>query len=554
MRRIELAATTAFGTAERLHRVGVLPAPASELAFVVYPWTVASDRLRAAGWEPRWSSAAVPRRAARGRAGPAGGGRSAGGHAGRRGDRCGGCGGRAHRHRRGLAPGAGASATLSPTVGDDWTCSTSPPPRSTAPTTRPGRARAASARARSCCRSAMLVTALLLAVLVVLPVPYAVNSPGPTRDVLGEHDGTPLIQISGAETYDSTGELRLTTVSGTGGPGFPSSVVDVLPGWLSTSVVVQPVELLYPPDQIAGRDRQVEHRRDGVLAGERDGRRARRSSGYEVPATLVVAGTVEGTDAAGKVEEGDVIVAIDGIPVPDYQGLIELLDAVEPGLDGHADGPPARPDRRRADRHRHQGRRRRADRRLHRPDVRLAGRRDHQHRRHRRPERRHDVRARDHRQDDARGRGERQGHRRDRAPSTSRARSAPIGGIRQKLAGAHRDGATWFLAPASNCDEVVGHVPDGLRVVQDLDPARGPRGHHRDRRGRRPTTCRPARSSGSLEGRAHRGDEPGHEVRALADLLVGVVRARPHRAPRRVRRAARRRRAARPGARGAPSR
>ena len=42
----------------------------------------------------------------------------------------------------------------------------------------------------------------------------------------------------------------------------------------------------------------------------------------------------------------------------------------------------------------------------------------------------------------------------------------PIGGIRQKLAGATRDGATWFLAPAANCDEVVGHVPRGLRVVR----------------------------------------------------------------------------------------
>lgn len=58
LRRIELAAVTAFGTAERLHRVRVLPAPASELAYTVYPWTVASDRLRASGWEPRWSSAA----------------------------------------------------------------------------------------------------------------------------------------------------------------------------------------------------------------------------------------------------------------------------------------------------------------------------------------------------------------------------------------------------------------------------------------------------------------------------------------------------------------
>lgn len=42
----------------------------------------------------------------------------------------------------------------------------------------------------------------------------------------------------------------------------------------------------------------------------------------------------------------------------------------------------------------------------------------------------------------------------------------PIGGIRLKLLASQRDGAKWFLAPADNCDEVVGHVPDGLRVVK----------------------------------------------------------------------------------------
>lgn len=41
-----------------------------------------------------------------------------------------------------------------------------------------------------------------------------------------------------------------------------------------------------------------------------------------------------------------------------------------------------------------------------------------------------------------------------------------IGGIRLKMLGAKRDGATWFLAPAGNCDEVAGHVPDGLRDVR----------------------------------------------------------------------------------------
>jgi PDZ domain-containing protein len=47
----------------------------------------------------------------------------------------------------------------------------------------------------------------------------------------------------------------------------------------------------------------------------------------------------------------------------------------------------------------------------------------------------------------------------------------PIGGIRQKMYGAKDAGATVFLAPASNCDEVTGHIPSGLTVysVKTLD-------------------------------------------------------------------------------------
>jgi PDZ domain-containing protein len=41
----------------------------------------------------------------------------------------------------------------------------------------------------------------------------------------------------------------------------------------------------------------------------------------------------------------------------------------------------------------------------------------------------------------------------------------PIGGIRQKMYGAERSGATHFLAPVGNCSEVVGHIPTGLTVI-----------------------------------------------------------------------------------------
>jgi nucleoside-diphosphate-sugar epimerase len=56
MRSIVLPPAVAFATAERLHRVGVLPAPASELRYLTHPWVVGSQRLRAAGWQPRWTN------------------------------------------------------------------------------------------------------------------------------------------------------------------------------------------------------------------------------------------------------------------------------------------------------------------------------------------------------------------------------------------------------------------------------------------------------------------------------------------------------------------
>ncbi|QJW37431.1 NAD-dependent epimerase/dehydratase family protein [Cellulosimicrobium protaetiae] len=59
LRTVQLPPATAFGAAERLHRVGVLPSPANDLAFVVHPWSVSAGRLHGAGWEPTWTGAAA---------------------------------------------------------------------------------------------------------------------------------------------------------------------------------------------------------------------------------------------------------------------------------------------------------------------------------------------------------------------------------------------------------------------------------------------------------------------------------------------------------------
>ncbi len=62
-RHIELPASVAFGTAERLHRLGVTPAASSDLQYLVHPWVVDARRLAAGGWRPAYDNEAALRAA-----------------------------------------------------------------------------------------------------------------------------------------------------------------------------------------------------------------------------------------------------------------------------------------------------------------------------------------------------------------------------------------------------------------------------------------------------------------------------------------------------------
>ncbi|MGH3266606.1 MAG: NAD-dependent dehydratase, partial [Trebonia sp.] len=56
LKSVELPARLTFSAAQRLHRLGVTPAPAVELSYVVYPWVVDCATLRAVGWHPTFTN------------------------------------------------------------------------------------------------------------------------------------------------------------------------------------------------------------------------------------------------------------------------------------------------------------------------------------------------------------------------------------------------------------------------------------------------------------------------------------------------------------------
>jgi nucleoside-diphosphate-sugar epimerase len=61
MRSVVVPSSVAFATADRLHRVGALASPSSDLHYLVHPWVVGSQRLRETGWQPRWTNQAALR-------------------------------------------------------------------------------------------------------------------------------------------------------------------------------------------------------------------------------------------------------------------------------------------------------------------------------------------------------------------------------------------------------------------------------------------------------------------------------------------------------------
>lgn len=312
-----------------------------------------------------------------------------------------------------------------------------------------------------------LTLGLSVGMLLVTP-PYAIQRPGPTLDTLGDIDEVPLIAVEDAESYPAQGELRLTTVSVIGGPGYPATAGDVLRSWLDSGHTVLPREALF--DESETRE-DVSQRSAAAMTSSQTNATvaALEYLGYDVPTRLVVNSVAQDGAAAGVIEPEDVIVDIStpqagevelsnfadlagalavtppgesvevGVERGDQEERLEL-ETGDDGEGGSLLGVLIAPD----------------------IDVPIAI---------------------DFAIENVGGPsaglmlslgivdllspGDLTGgeHVAGTGTMSLDGQIGTIGGIRQKLVGAHRDGARWFLAPAGNCDETIGYEPDGLRVI-----------------------------------------------------------------------------------------
>lgn len=312
---------------------------------------------------------------------------------------------------------------------------------------------------------------VLALVLALAPAPFVIEQPGPVFNTLGTDQAVgskpsakarPLISIPDRKTYDTSGSLDLLTVSVVGNPEQRPSWFDILSAWFQPSKAVLPIDSVFPPGTTTEESNaenaalMVDSQQDAVAA-------ALNQLGYEFPQAVAVKQLIPDTPAAKVLKKGDEITSVNGHPVKGIQTLRDLIaqngtsKAAEVGIvrGGTASTVSIKP-------------------------ISSAGQTvlgigagmDYTF-----P---FDVKI---QLDDVGGPsagqmfalgiidkltpGELTGGKRVAGTGTidNEGNIGAIGGIRQKMYAARQTGgASYFLAPRSNCDEVTGHIPAGLHV------------------------------------------------------------------------------------------
>jgi PDZ domain-containing protein len=329
------------------------------------------------------------------------------------------------------------------------------------------------ARRRAVRRAAIASGALLIAGSWVR-LPLLVATPGPTFNTLGEINGTPMISISGTTTYPTEGSLDMTTVSERGGSSGGVFLGEAAVAWFAPKASLIPREVYYDPHESG---EQVNQRNDQLFATSQSDAigAAMHELGIVTVESVVVTVVSGGSPADGIVQAGDVIERVDGSKVTTPADVVAQVRA-------SAVGETVVLDVLRAD-----DKGTRVGKRLEvvaganpSTDPELAG----------KPwlgiavgtlyEAPFDIEFADSGVGGpsaglmfsmaivdklTRGAMTGGGHIAGTGTIDPAGRVGPIGFIPKKLLGASGAGATLFLAPPTNCNEVVGHVPDGLTVV-----------------------------------------------------------------------------------------
>lgn len=173
---------------------------------------------------------------------------------------------------------------------------------------------------RTIIRFLLTVTAMTLVMVGIslIPVQYVIMRPGPTVDVLGSQGEVEVLEVGEIpeeldlvvrESLDTDGTLQMVTVSERGGPGSTVRVGDVIRAWFDPSASIRKYADVYPPE-VTADDIQEISQAQMVSSHSTASIAAFDYLNVPLETTLTVVGTTPGSGSEGVLLEGDILRAI----------------------------------------------------------------------------------------------------------------------------------------------------------------------------------------------------------------------------------------------------
>ncbi|MEO6472260.1 MAG: S16 family serine protease [Aeromicrobium sp.] len=177
---------------------------------------------------------------------------------------------------------------------------------------------------------AALSIIVLTCVAFLVPVPYVTMKPGPAFNTLGNFDGKPMFTFGkGIKTFPTTGSLDFTTVSVTRADSHVP-LAEAVRSYFDPEIAVVPKSLIYPDHQ---DEKQSTNESAAQLAGSKDtsSAAALTAAGYKVTSLPAIQAVLKDGASAGKLMAGDVIDKVDGIKPANAEGVVKAIGAHKPG-------------------------------------------------------------------------------------------------------------------------------------------------------------------------------------------------------------------------------
>ena len=159
---------------------------------------------------------------------------------------------------------------------------------------------------------------------IKLTVPYAAQGAGPTFNTLGDVQGTPVIDIEGADVDETSGTLDMTTVS----VRTNMTLGQAMSRWLIHHDSIVPIGQIMPKDVSDEEMRQFNEQ--AFVASEAAATVAAMRHLGE-PTRVVVHGVLKDAPAADELHPADVLTKVAGREVTELQQVQKIVREHAPG-------------------------------------------------------------------------------------------------------------------------------------------------------------------------------------------------------------------------------